>query len=314
MIYIELLAGLFFLILGGNVLVDSAVSVARKLKVSSLLIGLLLVGFGTSMPELATSLLAVARDAGGIAVGNVIGSNIANILLVLGVAALIRPIKIHRNAFGRDAIFLGLSTIVLLVALLKGSIGWELGALMCMTLAFYVYHSYKTDKVHMAEQAETPQPIALSRRFHVSTPLSIILTISGLVIMLIGAHMLVDSVVVVASHLGISETIIGLTIVAFGTSLPELVTSVIASIKGHSDVAVGNVIGSNIYNALFILGFTALFLTVSVPPSVEPDVLVMAAATMVLLAIGWGRGKIDKLTGACFVLMYFTYIGYLGMH
>ena len=118
MYYIELLAGLLFLIVGGNVLVDGSVMVARKLKVSPLLIGVLLVGFGTSMPELATSLISVARQAGGIAVGSVVGANIANILLVLGVAALIRPIKIHKLSFGRDAVFLGLSTIVLLVSVL----------------------------------------------------------------------------------------------------------------------------------------------------------------------------------------------------
>ena len=132
--YAELLAGLLLLIVGGNVLVDGAVIVAKKLKVSPLLIGLLLVGFGMSMPELATSLISVSRKAGGIAIGNVVGANIANILLVLGVAAMIRPIKIHRMSFGRDAIFLALSTIVLLVSLLRGEIGWELGALMCMTL------------------------------------------------------------------------------------------------------------------------------------------------------------------------------------
>ena len=314
MAYIELFLGLLLLIGGGNLLVDGSVTIARRFKVSPLLIGLLLVGFGTSMPELATSLLAVARKADGIAIGNVVGSNIANILLVLGMAAVLRPIKIHTNSFGRDAIFLGISTIVLLVSLLRGHIGWELGALMCMTLAFYVYHAYRTDKTHMKGQVVEPQPIALSRRFHVATPLAVVSTISSLILLLIGAHMVVNSVVILASHWGISETIIGLTVVAFGTSLPELVTSIVASVKNQSDVAIGNVLGSNIYNALFILGFTALFLPVVVPPTVKPDVLVMAATTMLLLAIGWGRGKIDRWIGGCFIAMYFMYIIYLGMH
>ena len=141
MLYIKFLFGMLLLIVGGNVLVDGAVLVAKRFKVSPLLIGLLFIGFGTSLPELATSLLAVMHRADGIAIGNVVGSNIANILLVLGVSALICPIKIHTPSFGRDAIFLGLSTIVLLASLLRGHIAWELGALMCMTLAFYVYHA-----------------------------------------------------------------------------------------------------------------------------------------------------------------------------
>ena len=314
MYYIELLAGLLFLIVGGNVLVDGSVMVARKLKVSPLLIGVLLVGFGTSMPELATSLISVARQAGGIAVGSVVGANIANILLVLGVAALIRPIKIHKLSFGRDAVFLGLSTIVLLVSVLNGYIAWELGALMCMTLAFYVYHSYKTDKAHMKEQAQIPERIALSKRFHIPTALAVILTICAIILTIMGAHMVVDSVIVLAGHWGISETLIGLTIVAFGTSLPELVTAIIASQKGHSDVAVGNVIGSNIYNALFILGFTALFLPVSVPSTTKGDVLIMTSATLLLIAVGWGQGRISKLMGGCFVFLYFLYIIYVGIY
>ncbi len=314
LLYIKLIFGLFLLILGGNVLVDSSVTVARKLKVSPLLIGLLLIGFGTSMPELVTSLLAVARKADGIAIGNVVGSSIANILLVLGVAAVLRPIKIHTLSFGRDAIFLGISTIILLISLLRGHIGWELGGLMCMTLAFYVYHAYQTDKKNMKNHILDPQPIALSKRFHISTPLSIILTISSLIILLVGAHLVVENVILVAGHWGVSETAIGLTVVAFGTSLPELVTSIIASIKKQSDVAVGNVVGSNIYNALFILGFTALFLPVIVPPSIKTDMLIMTTATMLLLAIGWGIGKIGRKVGWCFIAMYFAYIVYLGMN
>ena len=153
--YLKLLMGLLFLIVGGNVLVSGSVLIAKKLKVSPLLIGIVLVGFGTSMPELSTSILSVFRKAEGIAVGNVVGSNIANILLVLGVAALIRPISINSRAFGRDAIFLGLSTAVLLISLLKGQIYWELGLLMCMTLAFYVYHCYKTEKARIKEKQET---------------------------------------------------------------------------------------------------------------------------------------------------------------
>lgn len=312
MVYLELIFGFLFLIVGGYVLVSSSVMVAQRIHVSSLLIGLLVVGFGTSLPELSTSLLSVAREAEGLAVGNVVGSNIANILLVLGVAAIINPIELHQKAFGRDAIFLLVSTIILLISLLKGYIGWELGCLMCMTLAFYIGHTYQTDKFHMGDQNPEVKYVALSRRFHFSTGVAILLMICGLVLTLAGANFLVNSVIVIAGHLGVSEAIIGLTVVAFGTSLPELATCIIASVKKESDVALGNVMGSNIYNTLFILGFTSLFLPVSASPSMKMDVLIMTGVTMLLLGIGWWYGRIGKKIGIMFLVSYLVYIIYLG--
>lgn len=313
MVYIQFIIGFILLILGGNVLVSNAVLVAKRFRVSPLLIGLLLIGFGTSLPELTTSLLSVMRKAEGLAVGNVVGSNIANILLVLGASALINPIVIHEKAFSRDALFLGLSTIVLLIALLQGSIGAGMGALMCAVLIFYVVYAYRTDKKHMRTQKEEIRPVKLSRRFHIPTPLAVVLTFCGLILTLLGADFLVKSVVVIAGHWGVSETIIGLTIVAFGTSLPELVTGIIASYKKEGGVVLGNVLGSNIYNALFILGVTALFLPVTVPISIKTDVLVMTAATLLLLFVGWWRGRIDKRLGLLFISFYFAYIIYTGI-
>lgn len=312
--YIFLFLGMLILIVGGNVLVDGAVFLAKRLRVSSLLIGLFLIGFGTSFPELATSLLAVLRNADGIAIGNVVGSNIANILLVLGVAAFLHPIKLHTPSFGRDALFLGISTLILLVSLLRGHISWELGLLMCMTLAFYVYHAYQTDKVHVKTKSIAQPTISLSKRFQISTFWAVVLTLSGLVLTLMGAKMVVNSVILLSTRWGVSETIIGLTIVAFGTSLPELTTAIIASLKKQDDLVIGNVVGSNIYNALFILGFTSLFLPVAVPATAKPNVLVMASATMLLLALGWWRGKIGHILGASFILMYFTYLLYVGTY
>ena len=156
--------------------------------------------------------------------------------------------------------------------------------------------------------------LSLFKKVYLPTPLAVLLTACGIILTLIGAHMVVNNVILIATLWGVSETMIGLTIIAFGTSLPELVTSIIASIKKQSDLAIGNVIGSNIYNALFILGFTSLFLPVAVPPSVEPDVVVMTIATLVLLALGWWREKLGKVTGLIFVLAYFGYIFYVGTH
>ena len=311
MAYINLFVSLALLIIGGNVLVSGSVILAKRLKVSPLLIGLLLIGFGTSIPELMTSLFAVAHHSGSIAIGNIVGSNIANILLVLGICATIRPINIHDHAFGRDAIFLGLSAMVLLISLLKGVIGFEMGALMCMTLAFYVYHAYQTDKDHQ-KKLPPPEPTALSKRIYIPTYLSILLVISGLILTLCGANFLVRSTLNLSAQLGISEAVIGLTVIALGTSLPELTAGIVASLKNHSDVALGNIIGANIYNSLFILGFTALFMPVLAPPTMKFDVLIMTFATLALLALGWFRGQITRSMGITFIIGYLCYIGYLG--
>jgi len=313
MAYFLLLVGLVLLIFGGNIFVSSAISLARKWHISSLLIGLLFVGFGTSLPELITSLISVARGVQGIAIGNVVGSNIANILLVLGICAIIQPIKIPAHAFSRDAIFLGISTVVLLIAVLKEKIGVEMGALMCLTLAFYVYHAYQTDKKRQKDMPIMP-PLDLSEKLPLPIYLNFILFVSGLILMLWGAHILVNNAVLVAGHFGVSETVIGLTVIALGTSLPELTTSVLASLKGESDMAVGNVVGSNIYNALFILGFTALWMPVLAPYSTKGDVIAMTFATLLLLGLGWFKGSIGRRMGFVFVALYAAYIMWLGLY
>lgn len=313
MIYILILLGLLLLIYGGNVLVDGAVTVAKRMKVSPLLIGLTLVGFGTSTPELMTSFFAASMDAEGIAVGNVVGSNIANILLVLGVAAAMCAIPVNKTSFKRDSKFLMLATGVLVLALLWGRIGFILGALMCAALGYYVYYSYKTEKksTPTIEEKEVTHPHQKKNDYR-DLGLSIAKTIIGIILTLAGARILVTNSVVLAERLGVSETIIGLTIVALGTSLPELATSIIASLKKHGDLAWGNVIGSNIYNALFILGVTALFVPVKVPKNVTPDVAIMVGVTALVLYFGY-KGKITRFAGYLFCALYVLYVGYLAI-
>ena len=310
MLYILILIGFAMLIYGGNVLVDGAVEVAKRMKVSSLLIGLTLVGFGTSTPELMTSFFAAAINAEGIAVGNVVGSNIVNILLVLGVAACIYAIPVNKNSFKRDSLFLTLATGVLALSLLWGRIGFLLGALMCGTLGYYVYYSYKTEKKHVPAEEKEVTPVHHKRNSHRELGLSIAKTVMGIVLTVAGAHVLVNNSVVLAERLGVSETVIGLTLVALGTSLPELITSIIASLKKQSALALGNVIGSNIYNALFVLGVTALFVPVKVPRNIAPNILIMLVATGLLIYFG-RRGKLGKLVGYLFCALYVVYIGYL---
>ncbi len=301
MTYLLLVLGLFLLFIGGDWLVAGSVAVARRLKVSPLLIGLTLVGFGTSTPELAASLIAIREGVDGIAVGNVVGSNIANILLVLGVAALLNPVHVKGKSFRRDAAFLVFSTLVLVGAASFGTIGHLLGAVMVGALIFYVIYSYKTEK-EISEEKEKTVPLINS----------LCRTIAGIFLTLFGAKLLVDNSVALAHTWGISEAVIGLTIVAVGTSLPELATSIMSALKKHNDVAFGNVIGSNIYNSLFILGATALFMPVQIPEGIWIDMLIMIFVTALMIVIAFAFKKYTRWMGALFLILYALHIAYLG--
>ena len=300
MVYVWLILGFALLIYGGNLLVDGSVKLARRMRVSPLLIGLTLVGFGTSTPELITSLLAVFQKSEGIAVGNVVGSNIANILLVLGTAAVLSPVHVDLKSFKRDGTFLGISTLGLIIALLLGRIGFLMGFVLVGVLAFYVAYSYFSDrKKQQAEEIDEPvgnKWTALAQ------------TVGGIVLTLLGAKLLVYSAVTLATRWGISETVIGLTVVAVGTSLPELITSIMSAVHKHNDVAFGNVVGSNIYNALFILGMTALFMPVEVPPSIGMDLLIMTGVTAAFIGIALWKKQFSRFVGILFLLAYAFYI------
>ena len=298
MVYLLLALGFIGLIYGGNLLVDGSVKLAGRMGVSPLLIGLVLVGFGTSTPELITSLLAVFQNSEGIAVGNVVGSNIANILLVLGVAAVISPVKVDLKAFKRDGSFLVLSTLVLILALCLGRIGFLMGAVLVGLLAAYVSYSYISDK--KSQQDVPPASGRISIAF--------LQTIGGIALTLLGARLLVDSAVQLAIRWGISEAVIGLTVVAVGTSLPELITSIMSAIHKQNDVAFGNVVGSNIFNALFILGLTALFMPIAVPEKMGLDIWVMTGATAALTGIALWQRQFSRCIGVLFLLAYAGYI------
>lgn len=309
MIYIWLLSGLFLLAWGGDVMVNGSVALAKRLGVSSLLIGLTLVGFGTSTPELLTSLIAVYKQSPGIAVGNVVGSNIANILLVLGMAAFIVPVKVDVKAFRRDGAFLAVATFGLIIALIVGKISFIMGVILTALLVLYVAYSYYSDKKEQKRlRAKENVPVQ-----EIKTPLflSLVKAVGGIAMTILGAKLLVDNSIILAREWGVSEAVIGLTIVAVGTSLPELATSVASSFKGQSAVAFGNVVGSNIYNALFILGVTALFMPVAVPQSMTPDVVLMTLVTAVLIGIAFWKKQFSRRIGFAFLCAYAGYTYYL---
>ncbi|MTI45177.1 cation:H+ antiporter [Roseibium hamelinense] len=315
MLYLQVVLGLVLLVAGGDTLVRGSVGIARHFGMSPLLIGLVLVGFGTSMPELMTSILAALNDAPGIAVGNVVGSNIANILLILGISAVIAPLATDPAAMRRDGAVVTLAAIAVVALALLGEAGRISGSMLLAGLAVYLVVTYRMEtgqttpsaEFHRAEaEASTAQP------FTEKLPFLIFLTIAGLAMTLGGAHYLVAGATGLARQAGISEAVIGLTIVAVGTSLPELVTSVVAAFKRQSDIALGNVIGSNIYNILGILGATALIKPIAIPAEImDRDIWVMLAATLALVFFAFTGWKITRREGAAMLFGYALYMGYL---
>ncbi|MEZ5997937.1 MAG: calcium/sodium antiporter [Hyphomonas sp.] len=256
--YLFVLGGLALLVFGGEGLVRGSVSVARRLNISELVIGLTLVGCGTSMPELVTSLKAIDTGAVGISIGNVMGSNVANILLVLGAAALIKPILTNPRALVRDVAVLVLATAVLCGLIYFDAFTRLTGFLLLAVLIAYIGVSLLID-----QNADTPAAEMHVEEGGIVTAefgivKGLIIAAIGMAAIIYGANLLVEGAVSIARTFGVSETVIGMSIVAIGTSLPELATSLVAATRGKADVALGNVIGSNIFNILGILGVTAL--------------------------------------------------------
>ena len=301
MTFVLLGVGLVLLMAGGSLLVKGASDTALALGVSPLMIGLTLVGFGTSAPELVTSIQAALDGSPGIAVGNVVGSNICNVLLILGLAAVLSPIVTSAKSFRRDGLVLGLSALACLGVVLSGQAGRLAGVVLLGALVGYIWWAYRTEK-------EEPEEMALPVRL----PLAVAIAAAGLVLVVLGARWLVQGAVDLASALGVSDTLIGLTIVAVGTSLPEMATSLVAAIRGNSAVAIGNVVGSNIFNILGILGITAIIAPLSVDASMARfDIPVMLAVSLLLAALLLMTRRINRATGAAILLAYAGYTAWL---
>lgn len=292
-----LVMGLALLMAGGELLVRGAVQAATRLGVSPLVIGLTLVGFGTSMPELVTSVQAGLSGAPGIAYGNIVGSNIANILLIAGVSALLCPILVARSALRRDAaVMLGVAAAFAAVAAVV-PMGRLVGFAMVAALVGYIGFVIRQERHSTAHGALHDKGQALSEADPNLAPsaapvgrslvVSLLIALLGLVLVVVGGATLVKGAVALARGFDVSETVIGLTIVAVGTSMPELVTSVIAALKRQGDVAFGNVVGSNIYNILGIGGTTALIAPSDLPPEIlgfDAPLMVAVSALFVFFA------------------------------
>ncbi|ETX14371.1 sodium:calcium antiporter [Roseivivax halodurans JCM 10272] len=292
--------GLGALLGGGELLVSGAVALATRFRVPPMVIGLTLVGFGTSAPELFTSINAALTDRPGIALGNVVGSNIANILLIVGIAALIAPIAVNPARLRRDAIWLGAATLAGVGLTLLPEVGRFAGLALVVLLAAFLAVTLRSGDTALNEPAPETHAGALPSALRFG---------SGLALTLLGAILLVDGATGVARDFGVSEAVIGLTLVAVGTSLPELVTSVLAARRGHSDVALGNVIGSNIFNIAGILGITALISPLPVDPQIARfDIWVMLAATVLLVVFASTGRRIGRREGAALFVLYGAYL------
>ena len=313
--FLFILGGFAGLLTGGELLVRGSVSLAERFHVPPLVIGLTLVGFGTSAPELVTSIQAALVGAPGIAVGNVVGSNIANILLILGVAALLSPIAVSPRSFRRDGTALFLATLLCVATVFQGTLGRITGALFVAGLLVFLMTAFlsgrkdnaRESRIYIAEAESLP-------RAHMNPLLALLIFVAGLVLTVFGARFLVDGAIVMARDFGISEAVIGLTIVAIGTSLPELVTSAAAARKGESDVAFGNVVGSSIFNILGILGITAVVQPLEVPEEIiDLDIWVMIGATLLLYLVAITGWRITRKEGGIMLFGYAAYLGYLAI-
>jgi len=319
MTFVYLIAGLVLLVAGAEVLVRGAAKLAAQFGIPPLVIGLTVVAFGTSAPETAVSVQAAWNGSGDLAIGNVIGSNIANVLLVLGATALVAPLIVSRQLIRLDVpIMIGASLVVFALAW-DGALSRLDGALLfagVLTYTAFLIISSRRDKKAAEDDEfvkefglnEPPKPYAWA--------INLGLVLAGLVLLVVGSNFLVEGAVSLARALGLSELVIGLTVIAIGTSLPELATSIIAAFKGERDIAVGNIVGSNIFNLLCVLGLTALVSPQAVAVAANAlafDFPVMIAVAVACLPIFFAGYCINRWEGALFLGYYLAYTVYLVM-
>ena len=328
--YVLLIVGFVCLIKGADLFVDGSSNVAKLLKVPSIIIGLTVVAFGTSMPEASVSISSALVGANELAVSNVVGSNIFNLLVVLGASALILPVCVQKDSVKKEIPFSILCTVALLGTLFMGmksttvnkevdgfftevventyTLGWVAGLILLALFAFYMYWqisaALKARKNGTAvEEEEDGKKISL--------PKSLIFIVIGIAAIILGGNWVVDGATSIAYTFGMSETLVGMTIVAVGTSLPELVTSMVAAKKGESDIALGNVIGSNIFNIIFILGFSCLVSPITVGTEAVIDTAFAIVISAVAVLFSATKLKFERWEGGVFVATYAVYLTYM---
>ena len=305
-------AGLILLCIGGYAIVSGGVSLAKKIRISSMIIGLTVVAYGTSTPELAASLLAAFNSHTELILGNIVGSNISNIGMVIGISAIFTPLLISKITVSRwIPIMIGVSLLVVAMSY-DGEVSQVDGAILIAALIGFTIYTIKTVKKQKIQQNENIENEELEGEYFLSKykietyPQSIGLIIAGVILLFLGGHLTVDGAVNIAESLGLSQLVIGVVIVAIGTSLPELITSIIAIAKKQTDIGVGNIVGSNIYNILLILGVSSALVGIPVVPDVFSNYYIMIAFSLVLF-IGF-RKYIPRFVGVGLTIAFIAYL------
>lgn len=310
---ILLVAGFLLLIKGADLLVDGSSSIAKKFGISDLIIGLTIVAFGTSAPELVVNVVSASQGNSDIAIGNILGSNIANILLILGITAIVAPIAVQRSTVWREIPFALLAVLMLGImandvfidGMQYSIISKSDGLVLLGFFVVFLYYIFGSARKNIQEYGDDDNN---TKQFGVMK--SVFLIIGGLIGLVLGGKWVVDSAVALATLWGMSEAVIGLTVVAIGTSLPELATSVVAAIKGKTDIAIGNVVGSNIFNVFWILGLTSFIIPLPFSVSSNIDIFANIAATFLLflwMFVG-KKHRIERWQGIVFVVLYLAYL------
>ena len=301
--FLLIIFGVALLYLGGEILVIGSVRVAQRFKVSTFVIGATVIGFGTSAPELAVSILAAIQEAPEMSLGNAIGSNIANVCLVLGVNALLTPLFIKKRHFKQETPFLLVATFIILYLAWDFQLSFGEGLLLLSLLVVYIYMAFR-------KKGESEMEIEEIRKYFAQSGMKVqfFLILVGISLLISGANWMVQGSVSLARTFGVSEWLIGITVIAIGTSLPEIVASLIAAIRGHTEMAIGNIYGSNIFNILMVLGATATIHPLHIKESIHTDLLISTGFTilfLVFLRFGYGLSKVN---GCILLICYITYI------
>lgn len=320
--YILFAIGFVFLIKGADLLVEGSSSIAKKFGISNLVIGLTVVSFGTSAPELIVNIIASINGSGDIGIGNVLGSNIANIFLILGIASMIYPLKVKSNTVWKE-IPLNFMAAVVLFAMAndiifdgakESMLGRIDGFILITFFVLFMYYTFglsKTEKKGVATQDLGLKNETKTKKHSVS--ISILMTLAGIIGLALGGQWVVNGAIIIATKFGLSEALIGLTIVAIGTSLPELATSAMAAYKKNADIAIGNVVGSNLFNIFWVLGISAMIKPLPFSEMINTDILVYTSATILLFAFMFigKKHRLYRTEGVIFLTAYASYIVFL---
>ena len=324
--YILLLIGFALLVKVADYFVDGSSNIAKKLRIPSLIIGLTIVAFGTSAPEAAVSITASINGQNGMAIGNVIGSNIFNLLMVIGASGIIKPLLVEKSILSREFPFTLLISIILIILssdilLFNSSINTinRIDGIILLILfivfLYYLINSAMKNRKESLYDTETSADLDMSniKSIEKSNTMikSILISVIGIAAIIFGGNLVVDSASNIASSFGVNDQLIGLTIVSIGTSLPEFVTSIIAATKGESDLALGNVLGSNIFNILFVIGASALISPMTVDPKLIINGAIMILSTILVYFYAYRKNDISKFESITLSLLYFGYMGYL---